>query len=419
MNFTLGRSSFAVALLFGTTSFAAEFKANDLFVTSTSTNQVFEFDPAGNLVRKINTSTLNCPDPTGLAFGPTGTLFVASRTGKRIVEIGSDGSKVKEIALDPATSQPEQITFGPDGYLYVGFGAFKGYEIRRTDGQQVKLVQNAASTFTNAIGVALDGSVWTMGQGTGTLLNWDNTGSSPRQYLLTFQGDTASGGIAIDSRGRLNIVFNDSVRRYDGFVSSLGQFGSSALLNFDENGITYGPDGNPFIAGGVSAVVYRFDANDVKTNDIGAGQGINFASHVAFAPYRFAATVKGPFSTDGDQTKLNEKTAVLTYFPGNGRNFLTFTDSVANSQDFASLFAAKDVAFAGFERSTSSKVRSYVGSQIPYGSGTLGTASIALEVKGKVDPATGFFAVTSAKGDIHRGSGTGVFHATVKTTKRL
>lgn len=400
---------------------SAEFTPNHLFVTSQNTHRIYEFDSAGALVREIDTGALGCVGPTGLAFSPSGTLFVASSSNNLIIEIRSDGTLANSFGLGAGVGSPAQIAFGPDGNLYIGASLFNGFEVRRSDGTAITTLQSALGLHTDGLAVGPDGTVWTTSANSEIAAHWDLTPFDPRIYNLSFLSDDSAGGMTFDSRGRLHIVFKEGVHLYDGKMNKVGEYGESIFTSLStEQGVAIGPNAHSFVCGKFSARVYEFDPDtDQMVREIGAGIIATAASHCAFSPFRFKVAIQGPAVFEGGAKKLNEKGASLTVFPGAGRAYLQFDDATLNLQDFASLFSSTTLVCTGFEEEKSGKLHRFGGSQVPFGSATLGSAALALELEGKTDPATGFFSVTSASGSLQRSGQAGLLVATVKTTKLL
>ena len=115
--------------------------------------------PDGSGLTELVGAAANVQKPEGLAFGDfNGTqgpaLYAAEKAGGRIMRIGADGSIATfgNPAAIGGLNGPDNIAFGPDGYLYVG---------EKYGGRIVRIAGNGthsvfASGFDNIEGVAFD-----------------------------------------------------------------------------------------------------------------------------------------------------------------------------------------------------------------------------------------------------------------------
>jgi hypothetical protein len=121
--------------------------------------RIVRVQPDGSGLTVLVGAAANLQKPEGLAFGNFNgalgaALYAAEKAGGRIMRIGADGSVT--TFGNPATvgglNGPDNIAFGPDGYLYVG-EKYGGRIIRiAADGRHSVY----ATGFDNVEGVAFD-----------------------------------------------------------------------------------------------------------------------------------------------------------------------------------------------------------------------------------------------------------------------
>lgn len=104
--------------------------AGDMLIAEDETaGRIVRIKPDGSALAVLVDATANLQKPEGLVLGDfkgalAPAVYAAEKAGGRIVRIGSDGSITTlgdPAALGPAgLNGPDNINFGPDGYLYVG-----------------------------------------------------------------------------------------------------------------------------------------------------------------------------------------------------------------------------------------------------------------------------------------------------------
>ncbi len=88
----------------------------NLYVSSSGNGKVLRFDPGGAFIDEFVSSGLTFP--LGLVFGPDGDLFVASQGSAGVVRFDTTTGSPDGGFNAPGIGATEDITFGPDGYLY-------------------------------------------------------------------------------------------------------------------------------------------------------------------------------------------------------------------------------------------------------------------------------------------------------------
>jgi sugar lactone lactonase YvrE len=289
----------AATLLIGNTS------GNNVLKANTVTNTITEFIAAGS-------GGLVSPDD--LTYGPDGNLYVSSGTdtdGAILRFDGRTGAFIDEFATSPSMKRPYGNAFGPDGYLYVA--SFRSDEILRFDG---------------TTGAFID--VFASGIGAENGLNGPNDlafGPDGALYVTT-QGSVA------DGMGGIAYLHSSQVLRYD-IVTGTGSvfvdqpvplpesFGFVSLL-----GIAFAPDGTLWtsdFANGLrlhdpvtGALIDAF-----STNFSGTIPSSNFIGNMAFVGNRL-------FVAGFDFTKGNAGSLLSYDVPGGLPAFATlFPDDPA------------------------------------------------------------------------------------------
>jgi hypothetical protein len=140
------------------------------------------------------------------------------------------------------------------------------------------------------------------------------------------------------------------------------------------------------------------------------------ASGIAFAPFRFAATLTGTLSEDGAAPIAVKESAILSIFPGSLTTTLVLVDLVGNDHDLASLSGSPWLVAFGFEvgEGTGVKFRQSQGVELPLDVQENGVASIGLRLEGKV-AGNGRYKVKKGSGTLLRASGRFVFSGKLKS----
>ncbi len=99
---------------------AARTAGTDLFVSSSGTSQVMEYNAATGAFGKVFAPGGGLSGPGGLVFGPNGDLFLSSTGTDQVVEYnGATGAFVRLFAQGAGLKVPAGLVFGPNGNLSV------------------------------------------------------------------------------------------------------------------------------------------------------------------------------------------------------------------------------------------------------------------------------------------------------------
>lgn len=251
----------AATLLVGNT----EADVENIVLVDTVSGHLREFIPAG-------AGGLEGPDD--LSFGPDGALYVSSGTETTGAILRFDplsGAPKGTFATAPSLRRPYGHVFAPDGFLYVA--SFRSDEILRFDGTSGAFVD-----------------VFAAGTGIANGLNGPNdllVGPDGALYVST-QGSVA------DASGGIEFLFDSQILRYD-----LGTGEGEVLVEQPEPdaesfgfvsflGLAEGPDGNLWTTDFANGLrVFDFLTGDLvaqaSTNYTGTDPSNNFIGSLAFA----------------------------------------------------------------------------------------------------------------------------------------
>ncbi|MEM6446032.1 MAG: NHL repeat-containing protein [Cyanobacteria bacterium P01_D01_bin.123] len=269
----------------GTTSMLVLWGGNAeaaLLIGNTAADNVVAFDErSGRFIGNfIAPGSGGLVSPDDLTFGPDGNLYVSSGTntsGNVLRYDGKTGAFIDTFTQGGTLFRPYGNAFGPDGNLYVS--SFRTDEIVRFDGVTGEFVD-----------------VFAAGTGTANGLN------GPNDLLFDPDGAlyvTTQGSVA-DGTGDITFAFDSQVLRYDistgvgsVFIEQPDPFDTSfSFVSF--LGLAVGPDGNLYtsdFANGIRS--YDFATGtplaDLETaytffDDAGTLRSGNFIGSLAFTP---------------------------------------------------------------------------------------------------------------------------------------
>jgi sugar lactone lactonase YvrE len=277
-----------------------------LLVGNTRGNNVAIFDErTGNYGGEfITAGSGGLTDPDDLTFGPDGNLYVSSGTstsGAILKFDGKTGSFLGRFDQGGSLLRPYGSVFGPDNKLYVS--SFRSDQILRYDA---------------LTGAFLD--VFAAGTGTINGLNGPNDllfGPDGNLYVST-QGSVADGKGAIDFR------FDSQILKYDIATGTSSAFVSQATplpdsFNFVSFlGLALGPQGELVtsdFANGIRSYDFTTGAllRTLPTNFTGTNPSNNFTGSITFDPNNLLYTV-------GFDTSQNNQGAILRFDGLTGAN---------------------------------------------------------------------------------------------------
>ena len=278
----------------------------NLYVGSFETGQVLRFDGTTGAYLGVFAALPDGGSTSGLSFGPDGDLYVlvwycgpAECLSSDILRFdGTTGaSKGSFIApSDPHPVEPHSLLFAPDGTLYVS--SHRADEVLRYDGTTGAFLASAA------IGGGLDGPfglALILPEATTDLL----VASHANGRVIRYHGATGApvGNFVIPSSGGLETPFGmaygpdgnlyvangispstNSVLRYDGLSGVFIDVFCSGLPG-PLTQITFGPDHNVYVSAGPAHLVVRCDGTTEEPEPFaGPGSPLDFAAGLTFGP---------------------------------------------------------------------------------------------------------------------------------------
>ena len=241
--------------------------------------------------------------PSAVAFGPDGHLYVASHGNQAILRYrGTDGHLLPAPGRTGATfvphvlagsaAAPAEMTFGPDGHLYVtSFGLNKVLCFDGTTGDLRGAVGGPELGRPNGLAVGPDGDLYVSSDTTGGVFRYDGTTGA---YL----GPAVAGGpdgplervgdLAFGPDGALYVASGgtNSVLRFDAATGAyLGDFARGAGLR-NPHGLAFGPDGSLYVGSYATGRVLRCRpvGDGTATVEVFAGRGVGRPHGLTFGP---------------------------------------------------------------------------------------------------------------------------------------
>lgn len=211
----------------------------DLLVSGASNDQIRSIDETtGNDLGQFFTGT--APNgPTGMAFGPDGSIYVVEIVGERVSRYDATTGAFLNVVVSSTDagatdSAPEDLAFGPDGNLYVSDRLLDN--VRRFNPTTGALIGTFASGngLDNATGIHFqDGFLMVTSGGTADKVMRFNqtTGAFVSEAVV---GGTAPFDSLMGPFGDLWVadLSADTIRRFDGFSNTLLQtYSVSATLD--------------------------------------------------------------------------------------------------------------------------------------------------------------------------------------------
>ena len=253
-----------------------------LFVSSDDTNNVLLYNGSSGAFVRTFASGGGLTEPEGITFGPDGNLYVSSRPAQVLKYNGQTGKFIGVFASGHGLQDPAGIAFGgPNNDLYVSSGipdsGVGGNQILRFDGKSGAF--KAVVDPSNAAGLndpegmrfGADGLLYvnsTPEQGDGEVLRYDAANNS---FVSKFVSKGGAGAI----QDPTDLIFmpggdllvtsaaTSEVKRYDGATGAFKSvFVPPGSGGLDEaEGMTFTPDGNLLVASELGNAVLEYDGS--------------------------------------------------------------------------------------------------------------------------------------------------------------
>ena len=406
--------------LFVAESGAAQFAPNHLFV-GCKKGRVVEFDPYGNYVATHQVAPSN-QVIIDVEFGPDGALYYI-RDYTTVGRYAADGANSTVLSpADGLSSGVFDIDFGPDGYLYVA------------DTYDAEIMR-----WRPAMGSASEAKYTTTPETFSLNNNWI--------YAIEFGPEGTMHMVDVFQNGvhLFNPDFEYLRERASSFANpTVMCFGANGIMfvgnNNDEikklslisspvytsseidgiGGMTVGPDERLYVSSFINNKIVIMSQDGVVETVLTHSQ-LELPLGLAFAPFRFKATVKVSNARNGQPlTKARDKRAVLSIAPGSRKIMLSVEDEAADADDAGSALRSAWHVFRGREiiGDANARKRHFMGNACPVSGLFLGTARIDLTVKGAQD-AAGIYTPTGAKGQIGRDAARSNAFGRIRATKLL
>ncbi|HEY1718009.1 MAG TPA: PEP-CTERM sorting domain-containing protein [Verrucomicrobiae bacterium] len=240
--------------------FAGAFLAKaDLFVSDFNNDVVDQYNSSGSPVNFYSVI-----EPSGVAIGPDGNLYVATAVddgfgnGASIISFNpaapafTPGTTFASHVSDNDLNNPAGITFGPDGNLYVGDLQSKILVYNSSGGTNINELPNALLNAPSSLTFDSTGNLYVADVNNGTILKY--SGGSFSQVNNTLFNGAHDVGVGLDGNLYVLDISGGTGGIYQlnpntGTSQLLVNYGTGSLLDFTENDLVVGPDGKLYVSG--------------------------------------------------------------------------------------------------------------------------------------------------------------------------
>ena len=183
-------------------------------------------------------------DPTGIAFGPAGEVYVGSYGLSRVVELDPQTGAVVATPLPTGSGllgADNGLMVSASGRLYVpGYDSSTVARVELSSGTvDADFVAEGTSGLFETRGLVDEGAtILVGGEGSGEIYRFDAETGAPVETLI--MGLNRPTGLALDDDGSVLVLSGNRVRRYDP--------SNGAMLGIVANGADGGISGGTFVA---------------------------------------------------------------------------------------------------------------------------------------------------------------------------
>ena len=183
-------------------------------------------------------------DPTGIAFGPGGEVYVASYGTSSVVELNPlTGATIGTVLPSDSglLGADNGMMVSGDGQLYVP--GYDSSSVARVDLATAEVDADFVASGTSGLfetrGIVDEGdTILVGGEGSGAIYRFGADSGAPIETLIS--GLNRPTGMTLDTDGSLLVLSGNRVRRYDRT--------SGAMLGVVANGVDGGISGGTFVA---------------------------------------------------------------------------------------------------------------------------------------------------------------------------
>jgi len=400
---------------------ASEFPANKLFVGSQGNDRVLMFGQKGNIAATLGVSSA-LSDPTGLAFGPGGLLYVLSAGSQDVQVFDADSdAPVFSFGATAGLTAPQGLAFGPRGQLFVGDGGSQSVFIFERDGSHVDTL-GAGSGLGSPSGLAFSaqGHLYVTCSDSGSIFEFDQRGALV-QTLGEGSDLVSAGGLAVRNDGALLVSSSttDSVLVIAPTGEQVDTIGQGSILD-DPGALCRGPDDNLYVVSRGTDKILAFDEDGDVARIIGKSKSLKTARALAFAPFRFKFNAKGALAADGTKVVGMKQPGILSISPGSQSIMLQLLKPNGSATGLDVVFGSDTLVMAGAEAymPKQPKKRRFHGEWFSDDSTENGLGSLTMTVSGKPNK-KGFFEIKGVKGLFMRAGEDGVFFGKGKSGKLI
>lgn len=313
--------------LFWTSSAQAVLLIGNTRVDENGSYNILKFDEVtGNFLGEFITSgDSELVSPDDLTFGPDGNLYISSgnnletpeREASAILRFdGKTGKFIDKFASSESLNRPYGNAFGPDGNLYVS--SFLSDEILRFDGKTGEFIDVFASGNKKPDGL-----------------------NGPNDLLFAPDGSllvTTQGTVAINGQLDYSLGLPSQILKFDLATGTSSVFAEQPVPAPDSFefvsflGLAISPDGKLFTSDFANGIrTYNLETGElldfISTNYTGTSPSNNFLGNIAFAPNGNLFSVGFDFTGGNIGTILRYDGITGAPLPTAGKSQAIFVDA--------------------------------------------------------------------------------------------